>query len=136
MNGSTEAFALLCIENYYAQMPEQWQWKLDNPGENLPPQCGENLRKERGYPAFPATKWTEAHQGQQTYGGWDEAAQILFKKYKIDNEAVRLKDISKKLEMEVLAKLKVANGITGDGPVSNKKVSKASQVTDFDCCDF
>ena len=136
MNGSTEAFAFLVIENYYAQMPAQWQWKLDNPGDNLPPQCKEETRVERGYQKFPATKWTESHQGQQTFGGWDAAAQALFKEYKEANEAVRLKDISKKLEMDVLAKLKVANGITGDGPVSKKKVSKASQVTDFDCCDF
>ena len=136
MNGGTEAFAFLCIENYYAQMPLQWQWRLDNPGDNLPPQCKEKTRVERGYHKFPASKWTESHQGQQTFGGWDEAAQVLFQEYKEANEAVRLKDISKKLEMDVLAKLKVDNGITGDGPVSKKKVSKASQVTDFDCCDF
>ena len=37
MNGGTEAFALLCIENYYDQLPDQWQWKLDNPGERLQP---------------------------------------------------------------------------------------------------
>ena len=67
MNGGTEAFAFLCIENYYDQMPEQWQWKLDNPGKRLEPQCKETTRKDRGYHEFPATKWTEAHKGQQNF---------------------------------------------------------------------
>ena len=36
MNPSTEAWAMVCIENYYDSWQKQFEWKVKNPQTNIP----------------------------------------------------------------------------------------------------
>jgi len=134
MNPSTEAWAMVCIENYYEAWPKHFEWKVNNPHSKLPVSKKNRILGE-GEEAFPKQKWTDAHGGQQVYCGWHVDSLQLYNTYKESNTAARQLARSTTLEEKILETLKKDNGIVGDKP-RKKKQSKADLKQIVDTLDF
>ncbi len=135
MNPSTEAFALLVLENYRELWVKQFEWKDKNPRKKLPP-----LKKKEnrlaGDPEFPATKWTDPHGGQQVYCGWSPAGLKQYDDYKKANKVSRITTGSQTLEAACLAALREDWGTTGTAPQKKKKARKSDEIAEFDTTDW
>jgi len=135
MNPSTEAWAMVCIENYYDSWQKQFEWKVKNPQTNIPTSKKNRILKA-GEEHFPDNKWTDSHGGQQIYCGWSVEGLVQYNTYKADNITARKTDNCIELETKVLADLKADNGIVGDKPKSKKKQSKAALKAAVQTLDF
>lgn len=136
MNPSTEAFALIVLENYLAQWVGQFEWKKLHKKKKIPA-YKKPVNRTADDPNFPETKWTNPHAGQQTYCGWDKEALKQFEEYKNLNKTARMTPESDALEEATLAKLKVDYKVTGDAPQPRGRTTKKrDEVEDLDTTDF
>lgn len=81
ITSSTEAFLVVCWENYRKKWMNHWLWRQDNPGNATLP----NPRHKNGvFPNPPvdelyATRWTNTDNGSTVLGGWHHDGKVAYK---------------------------------------------------------
>jgi len=135
MNPSTEAWAMVCIENYYDNWKKQFQWKDKNPIGKLNTGKKEAITDEAKVP-FPTNKWTDSFGGQIHYCGWHINGLKAYNTYKASNKSARNTAKSAELEQQILEQLKLDNGIVGDKPKDKKQAAKDEEIQIVDTLDF
>ena len=141
MNPSTEAWAMVCIENYYENWKKQFEWKANNPNAKL--NTGKKEAKGKKDETtdevevpFPTNKWTDSCGGQIHYCGWHINGLKAYNTYKAMNKTARNTAKSEELEQQILEDLKLENGIIGDKPKDKKRAAVEEEVQIVDTLDF
>ena len=123
MNPSTEAWAMVCIENYYDNWSGHFEWKHKNPKKKIVTSKKKRILEE-GEAPFPDPKWTDSHGGQTVYCGWHPDGLKKYNEYKETNTTARQGARSYELEATILTNLKQDWGIVGETPDQGKPTKK------------
>ena len=123
MNPSTEAWAMVCIENYYDNWSGHFEWKHKYPKKKIVTSKKKRILEE-GEAPFPDPKWTDSHGGQTVYCGWHPDGLKKYNEYKETNTTARQGARSYELEATILTNLKQDWGIVGETPDQGKPTKK------------
>ena len=123
MNPSTEAWAMVCIENYYDNWLGHFEWKHKYPKKKIVTSKKKRILEE-GEAPFPDPKWTDSHGGQTVYCGWHPDGLKKYNEYKETNTTARQGTRSYELEATILTNLKQDWGIVGETPDQGKPTKK------------
>jgi hypothetical protein len=130
ITASTEAFAVLAIENCAKRWPKLWAKKREIPDKKVMYTKKGSAPKD-GYTAVNTTDdadwvgvYTTTDAGQRMCGGWTLAGLNKYKEYLAIATEGRAKDTTEELEQKILDKIRADNKITAPTWAAHKRKSR------------
>jgi hypothetical protein len=131
---STEAWGMLLIMNCRERWPKIMQLKKASSaritytkGGKASHKAGTTIVDVRTEPDFLGV-YTRSDAGQKKFGGWSAEGLKKYKELVQLNKEGRAKDTTPALEAEVLAQLRMNNGIVGDNWEDHKKAASGDDT--------